>query len=224
MTKENNGGALSLATPGRGKSCFGCFGNMSSNDLLLRIQTGVACLNFILILIIFILLGLGLITIKNKADEYVVAMNLTPERTGVAMEKTLGIVDNVHAVTANMVPVSNATADLMTGPASASEGNVTMSQAATGVLVGLGSANWTALAGNASLALASASLLNFTVVTEFVRQLSEPEFQATVKEQVIHALGSFDFATSGAGNLFKTLRDGVLFSESSLGESKERHG
>ena len=137
-------------------------------------------------------------------------MNLTPEKTGVAVEQTLGIVTNVHAVTENMVPVSTATKDYMTSNETTTVDNSTMAEATTGLLLKIGEANWTSLMGNASMALGSASLLNFTVVTQFVKQLTEPQFQATVKEQVVHALSSFDFAASGAGKFFQTLKNGIV--------------
>ena len=105
-------------------------------------------------------------------------MNLTPEKTGVAVEQTLGIVTNVHAVTENMVPVSTATKDYMTSNETTTVDNSTMAEATTGLLLKIGEANWTSLMGNASMALGSASLLNFTVVTQFVKQLTEPQFQA----------------------------------------------
>lgn len=174
------------------------------------IQVVLAAGNFLIAFTILIVLAAEGFTLKEEAGRYVAAMNLTPEKTGLAVEKTLGIVDNVHTVTNNMVPVSEAAVDVLTNNETTSVNNVTMAEAATGLLMQVGNANWTSLVGNASIALGSASLLNFTVVTDFVKQLTDPAFQATVKEQVAHALGSFDFAASGAGDFFQTIKKGII--------------
>lgn len=185
-----------------------CCGGLTTHNLH-SIQVAISVCNLFFVLLIIIFLVTGTITLKQEADRYVTAMNLTPEKTGVAMEQTLGIVSNVHTVTENMVPISNVTKDYMTSNKTTVD-NSTMAEATTGLLLKFGEANWTSLVGNASAALGSASLLNFTVVSQFVKQLTEPQFQSTVKEQVVHALSSFDFAASGAGNFFQTLKNGIM--------------
>ena len=193
--------------------CFGCFAGWSAHQLH-SVQVAISFCNLIFVIIIFTILVTGGITLKQEADKYVTAMNLTPEKTGVAVEQTLGIVSNVHTVTENMVPISNATRDYMASNETTTVDNSTMAEATTGLLLKFGEANWTSLIGNASAALGSASLLNFTVVSQFVKQLTEPQFQATVKEQVVHALSSFDFAASGAGSFFQTLKNGIMAQKS----------
>ena len=173
------------------------------------VQIGISIINLGIAVAIVITLMVTGITIKDKADTYMRAMDLTPERTGVMMERTFGIVDNVHSVTSNMVPLSEATVEMMTDN-STTPSNISMSQAATEMIASLSSANWGGFVANASNALGSASALNFTVVTDFVRQVSDPSFQGVVKEQIRHALGSFDFAASGAGNFFQTLKNGII--------------
>ena len=130
------------------------------------VQIGISIINLGIAVTIMITLMVTGITIKDKADTYMRAMDLTPERTGVMMERTFGIVDNVHSVTSNMVPLSEATVEMMTDN-STTPSNISMSQAATEMIASLSNANWGGFVANASNALGSASAHIFTDVTDF---------------------------------------------------------
>ena len=136
-------------------------------------------------------------------------MNLTPTSVQTAMNQTMGIIGNAHSVSANMVPISSATADAMLSN-STDAVNVSFAMAATSVMTDMSRADWQSVMGNISLALGSISNINYTAITGVFRQAQDPDIQTSLKNMTQHALGSFDFATSGMTSLFSLLKDGVI--------------
>jgi hypothetical protein len=169
--------------------------------------------NFVLgfiILIVASTVGLRVTTqISDDVNVYWKAMNLTPKVVETALNQTMGIIGNAHAVSANMVPVSTATAGAMLGNSTNKE-NVSFAMAATSVMAGMSRADWQSVMGNFSLALGSISNINYTAVTGVFRQAQDPDIQSSLKNMTQHALGSFDYATSGMTSLFSLLKDGVI--------------
>jgi hypothetical protein len=184
-------------------------------------QTVIAVINLLLTLVVVIvILSIG-VQAKAGAGVYVKAMDLSPARAASVMHRTYGIVDNVYNVTSNIVPLSEAT--LRAGNSTVKT-NTTFAQAAFEAMAGIAKADWTSLMGNASLALGSVAHINYTTITDFVAQAKDAEFQRSVKEQVSHALGSFDFATTGAAQLFETMKEGILANKMIEGINKRSPG
>ena len=164
----------------------------------------------LVLLVVASTVGLRVSTrISDDVTVYWKAMKLTPDVVAAATNRTLGIIGNAHAVSENMVPFSAAAVDAMVTNASTAA-NVTFAQASTAVLAGLSRADWQGVLGNASLAMGSLSHINFTAVTGVFDQAQDPDVQTSLKNMTQHALGSFDYATSGLTSLFSLLRDGVI--------------
>lgn len=114
---------------------------------------------------------------------------------------------NVKTITSNMVPVSEVTrrAALDDTPT-----NVTLAQAATDALSGVGHADWNSVLGNATIVMDAIANVNYSAVTGLFAQAQEPETQAVIRRQIDHAFSSFDFATRGVTNIFTIFRDGII--------------
>jgi hypothetical protein len=181
-------------------------------------QTIIAVINLVMTLaVIIVLLSLG-VQVKRGAGIYVKAMDLSPGRAASVMQQTYGIVDNVYNVTSNIVPISEA------GFNTNITSNTTFAQASIDALSGIAKADWNSLLNNASLALGSVAKINYTTITDFVAQAKDADFQRSVKEQVTHALGSFDFATTGAAQLFETMKEGILANKMIEGINQRTQG
>jgi len=107
-------------------------------------------------------------------------MNLTPTSVQTAMNQTMGIIGNAHSVSANMVPISSATADAMLSN-STDAVNVSFAMAATSVMTDMSRADWQSVMGNISLALGSISNINYTAITGVFRQAQDPDIQTSLK-------------------------------------------
>ena len=179
----------------------------------LKIQTALALVNFTLVVIFLVVastVGLRMSTkVGDNVHVYWKAMNLTPDVVEKVMNDTRGIIGNAHSVAANMVPISTATANAVLKNDTESA-NVTFANAATAVMAGLSLADWRSVTGNVSLALGSVSHINYTAITGIFQQAQDPAVQSSLKIMSQHALGSFDYATTGMTSLFNLLRDGVI--------------
>lgn len=114
---------------------------------------------------------------------------------------------NVREITRNMIPVSAATAQAATR--NDTESNVTLAQAATAALNGVGHADWDSAFGNATLVMHAIANINYTAVTGLFSEAQKPENQAVVKRQIDHVLSSFDFASHGVSNILNIFKDGI---------------
>lgn len=148
----------------------------------------------------------------GKMKVYMDAADLTPAKVGAMSENAQNIVSNVRSISANMVPVSEVTANSVVN-ASGGTTNVSFAEAATAALVGVGHADWNSVLGNGSLVMGSVAKMNFSVVTSLFEQAREPETQSVIKRQVDKALASFDYATRGVANVVAVFRDGVVAEE-----------
>jgi hypothetical protein len=192
----------------------------------LKIQTALALFNFTLVFIFLVVAStVGLRMSRNVGDSvnvYWKAMNLTPDVVERVMNDTRGILGNAHSVTANMVPISTATANAMLTNDTESA-NVTFANAATSVMTGLARSDWRSVTGNVSLALGSISNINYTAITGIFQQAQDPAIQSSLKLMSQHALGSFDYATTGMTSLFNILKEGVI-TEDKRAEKDKRAG
>lgn len=114
---------------------------------------------------------------------------------------------NVRTITENMIPVSEVTAR---AAMSNETRNISLAQAATDALSGVGHADWNSAFGNATLVMNAIANINYSAVTGIFSQAQEPENQALIRRQIEHTLSSFDFATKGVTNIFSIFRDGVI--------------
>ena len=118
---------------------------------------------------------------------------------------------NVKEITKNMIPVSKVTADA--AMRNDTENNVTLAQAATSALSGVGHADWNSVLGNATLVMKSIASVNYSAVTGLFSQAQEPENQKVIKRQIEHALSSFDFASHGLSNILTIFKQGLKSDE-----------
>ena len=158
--------------------------------------------NFLLNIIVIILVLHGVSAMHVKAKD--LGINTASTRT--VMMKTSTIVDNVQAMTTNLVPI---TAIALNSTEEAAANN-TFAQAATDAMIGVGHADWGSFIGNATIAVGTVGNINFTVITDFLRMGQNTSFQDSIKQELNHALGTFDYASMSATSLVNTFRNGVL--------------
>jgi hypothetical protein len=192
-------------------------GPPSTYNLILT-QTIISFCNFALLLIVLILGATYGFRVQNQVKVYWDAANVSPPMVGHIVNQTSGIIDNVYHLSANMVPISEKTVQILSNETGATN-NVTFVEAATKAMLGVGQADWKAVIGNASLALGSVAVVNYTAITDLIKQVQDPNIQSVVKDQVQHALNSFDFATAGAASMYTTFTEG-LFKQSKINEQK----
>ena len=168
--------------------------------------------NFALTLFAVVAVALALYDGRGKMKVYMDAADLTPTKVGAMSENAQNIMSNVRSISANMVPVSEVTANSVVN-ATGGTSNVSFAEAATAALVGVGHADWNAVLGNGSLVMGSVAKMNFSVVTSLFEQAREPETQSVIKRQVDKALATFDYATRGVANVVAVFRDGVVAEE-----------
>jgi len=211
---EGAHGDASLKNTGLGSSMM----SKNTNDIAatIRWRVGfmslVTALNLLLTLLAVTFVMLVLYDGKGKMKVYMDAADLTPAKVGVMSENAQNIVSNVRSISANMVPVSEVTANSMVN-ATGGTSNVSFAEAATAALVGVGHADWNSVLGNGSLVMGSVANMNFSVVTSLFEQAREPETQSVIKRQVDKALATFDYATRGVANVVAVFRDGVVAEE-----------
>lgn len=172
----------------------------------------VTFVNFALTLCAVVAVALALYDGTGKMKVYMDAADLTPTKVGAMSENAQNIMSNVRSISANMVPVSEVTANSVVN-ATGGTSNVSFAEAATAALVGVGHADWNAVLGNGSLVMGSVAKMNFSVVTSLFEQAREPETQSVIKRQVDKALATFDYATRGVANVVAVFRDGVVAEE-----------
>jgi len=169
----------------------------------IKVQTIAVVLNFLINLILITLIVLGVLSLHVKAND----LGINTNSTRAVMEKTNSIVDSVRAVSANMVPLSsialNSTEDM-------SRNNNSFAQAATGVMVGMGRADWVSFLSNTTVAVGAVGDINFTVITDFLRMGQNETLQETVKKEINRMLGSVEAVQSSATNMLTTYRQGIL--------------
>jgi hypothetical protein len=111
----------------------------------LKIQTSLAAFNFLLVFSILVIASTVGLRVSSKVGKdvnvYWNAMNLTPDVVEKAMNQTMGIIGNAHSMSANMVPITTATANAMLDNSTEAV-NVTFANAATAVMSGLSLADW----------------------------------------------------------------------------------
>ena len=176
------------------------------------IQTAIAFCNFTLLLLLLIMGATYGVRIQNHVKVYWDAANVDPPMVRHMVNQTTGIIDNVFQLSANMVPISRRAADAMVNGTDTT-GNITLAQASTNAIAGLGRADWRAAVGNASLMMGSVSAMNFSKVSDLVGQVNSPATQAWAKESLLHMLGSFDFVSGGAASVLETFKAGLFKAE-----------
>lgn len=157
----------------------------------LRLHSFLHTVNFILLLIMSTLLLTIGIRVSNSET----------------LSNAQDTARNVREITHNMIPVSQATATAATRNDTAS--NVTLAQAATAALTGVGHADWDSAFGNATLVMNAIAGINYTAVTGVFSQAQKPENQAVIRKQIDHVLSSFDFASHGVSNILTIFKDGI---------------
>jgi hypothetical protein len=117
-------------------------------------------------------------------------------------------VKNVQAITSNLIPVSKATATAAMQNQTMTK-NTTLSSAATDALVGIAYADWKSVVGNSTRVMQAIANINYTAVTSLFTQATDSDTQAAIKQQVTHALASFDFASLGLTKIMSTFENGI---------------
>jgi hypothetical protein len=136
----------------------------------------------------------------------VIALLFTVGLGSEAVEDVKMSAKNVRTITGNLIPISEATAS---ATHQNQTGNVTLAGAVTDALIAVAFADWKATMGNASLAMGAVSKINYKAVTDLFIQAQDPETQAEIKRQIIHALSSFDFASAGLTKVISTFENGI---------------
>lgn len=198
---------------GMGNSASGI--TMSETREIAAIKSHLWCMKWTMVvnlLITFLAVSMmvyALVVGQGELKVYMDAADLTPAKVGEMSTNAQNIVSNVRSISANMVPVSEVTAKSVMN-ATGSQTNVSLAEAATAALIGVGHADWNSVLGNGSLVMGSVANLNFSVVTSLFEQAREPETQSVIKRQIDKALATFDFATRGVANVVTVFRDGVV--------------
>lgn len=182
---------------------------MASPSNLMLIQTVLSFLNLSILVLVLVMGATYGVRVQSQVKVYWDAADVSPMMVKHMVNQTNGIIDNVFAVSANMVPITEKTMNVVTNQTSVT-GNVSFVQAATNALLGVGQADWKSVMGNASVAMGTVSTINYTTITDLMKQAQDPDTQTVVKEQIQHALKSFDFATLGASSMFDIFKKGIF--------------
>jgi hypothetical protein len=110
---------------------------------------------------------------------------------------------NVRVITRNMIPVSEVTAKEALRN---NTGNSSLADAATQAMMGISQADWPSFLGNVTNGLRAFTNINFSLLT----QMSLPEYQSVIREQVDHAFATIDYVNSGVSELYKTFEAGYV--------------
>jgi hypothetical protein len=142
----------------------------------LRLHSFLHTINFFFLMVVSVLIFTAGVRISNS------------ETMSHAQDATR----NVRDITRNMIPVSEVTAKAATSNATS---NVTLAQAATDALTGVGHADWNSAFGNATLVMSTIANVNYSAVTGLFTQAQQPEYQKVIRKQIEHVLSFFDFAS-----------------------------
>lgn len=209
---ENEDNGKTKRSMGNKGSCFGTardapdIATIKSHLFYMKWMTLV---NLVITFVAVSMMVWALVVGQGELKVYMDAADLTPAKVGEMSANAQNIVSNVRSISANMVPVSEVTAKTVMN-ATGSPSNVSLAEAATAALIGVGHADWNSVLGNGSLVMGSVANLNFSVVTSLFEQARQPETQSVIRRQIDKALATFDFATRGVANVVTVFRDGVV--------------
>lgn len=156
----------------------------------LRLHSFLHTVNFVILLIVSVLIFTAGVRISNSET----------------MSNAQDTARNVRDITRNMIPVSEVTAK---AAMSNETSNITLAQAATDALTGVGHADWNSAFGNATLVMSTIANVNYSAVTGLFSQAQKPEYQKIIRTQIEHVLSSFDFASHGVSNILTIFKDGI---------------